>query len=156
MNISLRLIVIITSAFVIVLGAYELLRVKVIKKQFSAVSIAQGLSTGTMMRVEVMRYYNDYGELPESNDDARLADEKEYANDVLDSAGIGKAGVITLVYNKKSGMAGGTVQLVPVMNDKTHYLHWDCRSSSFPTIQEFMPQCHYRPTATTVQEQAKG
>ena len=133
----------IVSLFIIIWAASALLRVSIIESNKQASQVAEGLALSPIFKIAITEHYQMYGKLPESNDEARLPPKEKYAKEALQSAGISKDGVITLVYNEKSGAAGSRIQLVPSVSESTGHISWDCRTSNFPLIQQLAPQCRY-------------
>lgn len=143
MKTSIRSIIIIFFAFVIVGGAFQLFQAKRTAMYMGAAHISQGMAVSQILRIEILRFHNYAGRLPDSNSEAGLPPKEEYAEQALVSADIGEEGVITLVYNKKSGVANGAIKIVPTANERTGRITWDCLTSSYPSIEDFMPQCSY-------------
>jgi hypothetical protein len=54
---------------------------------------------------------------------------------------IGSKGVVTLTYDAKSGVDGGTIRLVPTSKAAT--VSWRCETSSYPDIAVLVPLCDY-------------
>lgn len=144
-----RLIFMMGLVVVFIWGGSTLFSAKTTAIQINTVSVVQGFQVGNMMRFEMKKYHNDFGRLPASNSDLGLPEKETYADQNLMSAGVGEDGVITLAYTKKSGVEGGVVQIVPSMDEQSHYVSWGCRSSSYPSIQKFLPQCRYIPPVKT-------
>ena len=143
MKTSIRSIVIIFFAFVIVGGAFQLYQAKRTAMYMGVAYISQGMAVSQILRIEILQFHNQSGRLPDSNSEAGLPPKEEYAEQSLVSADIGNEGVITLVYNKKSGVANGTIKIVPTVNERTGRITWDCLTSSYPLIEDFIPQCRY-------------
>jgi len=144
MSIS-RLIFMMLLIVILLWGASTLFSARTTAIQINTVSVVQGFQVGNMMRFEIRKYHNDYGRLPASNSDLGLPAKETYADQNLMSAGVGENGLITLVYTKKSGVEGGVVQIVASMDEQSQDVLWGCRSSSYPSIQNFLPQCRYIP-----------
>ena len=143
MSTIVRYLAMAISAMIILWATFALLRLKTTGTYMIAAAVAQGLSMGPMFKVAVAEYYQDYGHLPESNTEVKLEASEAYAKGALVSAGIGKGGVITFLYNEKSGIKGGRIQLIPHTNEHRGSIRWECVTSSYPTIEKFFPQCHY-------------
>ncbi|MEJ2141674.1 MAG: pilin [Gammaproteobacteria bacterium] len=143
MKTSIRLIIIVVSVLVVVLGGFELLRGKQVRTHMQAAFVAEGLAVTGMLRVAAAEYYNSHGEWPESHAEANLPAPYQITRQALTSAELGSDGVITLTYNAKSGVDGGTIRLVPSVSSYLGDIKWECRTSSFENIQEWAPQCMY-------------
>ncbi|MGA9334257.1 MAG: pilin [Rudaea sp.] len=105
---------------------------------------AEGLQAVGAAKVAVAEYYENYGKFPTSNSQVGLAPPDQFKGQSLRRMAISEGGVISLIYDAKSGVDGGTIRLIP---DNTHPgtpLKWRCISPNFSDIAVTIPQCSYR------------
>lgn len=111
-------------------------------KYLTASYRASGLADAGSFRTAVVEYYFTHGEFPASNEQARLQAPEEYGSRALRAMAISKGGVITLTYDARSGVDGGTIQLIPEAGHSGGP-RWTCVTSDFAYIAETIPQCSY-------------
>jgi|SRR5690606_31143302 len=106
----------------------------------------EGFLAGSAVRYAVQDYAVEHGSLPGSNADLGLPAPEAYAKGALDAVAVSERGRITLRFNDRSGVEGGTIQLVPIASDALYGMQWDCRTSSYEEIQSWAPACRYAPS----------
>lgn len=104
---------------------------------------AEGLQAAGAAKAAIAEYYFSSGELPSSNAEIALAAAEQYRAQSLRSMGVSEHGVITLTYDVKSGVDGGTIQLIPNDSNPSR-LQWKCVSADFRDIAATIPQCSYQ------------
>lgn len=105
----------------------------------------EGFLAGSAVRYAVQDYAIEHGTLPASNEALGLPAPEAYARGALAAVAVSERGRITLTFNARSGVDGGTIQLVPIASDALYGLQWDCRTASFQEIQSWAPACRYAP-----------
>ena len=105
----------------------------------------EGFLAGSSVRYAVQDYAVEHGSLPASNADLGLPEPKAYARGSLAAVEVSERGRIILTFNERSGVDGGTIQLVPIASDALYGLQWDCRTVSYQGIQSWAPACRYAP-----------
>ncbi|GAA3956874.1 pilin [Allohahella marinimesophila] len=105
----------------------------------------EGFLAGSAVRYAVQDYAIEHGSLPASNADLGLPEPEAYARGALAAVAVGDRGRITLTFNDRSGVDGGTIQLVPIASDALYGMQWDCRTASYEGIQSWAPACRYAP-----------
>lgn len=108
-----------------------------------AVYLAQGLQAASSAKVAIAEYYYSTGKPPASNHDAGLVEPEEYKGDSLRRMTISTGGIITLVYDEKSSVDNGKIQLVPDIRNAQAQLNWRCVSPDFTNIATVLPPCQY-------------
>ena len=106
------------------------------------------LTAAASLRTAIAEYYAQMGRTPATNAEAGAPAPAEYRGKSLLSATVQADGSIELVFDAKSGVAGGRVVFVP---DTRHAaamgLQWQCRTWDYPRIEQVAPGCEYVPAA---------
>ncbi|MGY5453200.1 pilin [Agarivorans sp. MS3-6] len=100
--------------------------------------LIEGLSISGQVKAQIDVYFSINGEFPSSNQQLGIASPEQYRGQSLTSLHVSEAGIITLTYNKKSGVHNGVIQLKPEPSD-TIGIRWQCRT---PNYQSLSP-CEY-------------
>jgi membrane-associated HD superfamily phosphohydrolase len=114
---------------------------KMSQAALTASYLTQGLQTASMLKVQVAEFYMSEGQFPNSNQQLRLPPANSYATDTIKSVGVSKDGKIIVVYQQVTGQEHGAISLIPKY--KNGQLNWQCTTSDFKNVQQFIPQCKY-------------
>lgn len=112
-------------------------------QQFVVQSLVDGLQVAQALRVAVAESYQTNLQWPTSNADVGMPAPAQLTGQSLQSASIGGKGVVTLKYDAKTGVAGGTIELIP--QAAATGVTWRCATSSYPEIAALVPQCRFVP-----------
>jgi len=115
-----------------------------IEKSIILAYLSEGLSSGTMAKLHITEHYMLKGLFPSSNYEAGLPIPTEITGQSLKSLRVSTGGVITLNFDEKTGVEGGTIKLVPQYKNSFSGLSWACFTSSYKYISKILPQCHYK------------
>ncbi|MGH8529676.1 MAG: pilin [Nevskiales bacterium] len=110
----------------------------------SAAYLAEGLNASANAKAVITEYYQSNGEWPNSNEDVGLPAPGEFSGRALRSMAVTSGGTIRLTYNEKTGVRGGTIELIPDASQPEIGVKWRCESSSYSNITITIPQCIYR------------
>lgn len=111
-------------------------------QQQIAQALTEGIQLAQAARVAIAESYQTTLQLPSSNAAAGLPDAAQLYADSLQRLEVGRNGVVSLVYNERSGVAGGVIRLIPDAQ-ANGMLNWRCETSSYPDIVSFLPQCRF-------------
>lgn len=95
--------------------------------------LSEGLAVAAPVKVQVVIYYQEYGSLPSSNGDLGLPAPNRFKRQSLQSLAISKGGIITLTYDRKSGVQQGVVELIPVVDGRGR-IQWECFTPNYPDL----------------------
>lgn len=107
----------------------------------------EGLAAAQSVKVAIAEVFTSTGKLPASNKEAGVAEPEQFNGQALQSLQVGRAGIITLAYNEKSGVRDGRILLIPDISNTTVVIKWRCESPDFKDIAVSMAQCEYAPYA---------
>lgn len=110
----------------------------------AAAYLAEGLTAAANTKPMIVEFYMQNGGWPDSNEDIGLPGPEAFTGRALKSVAVSGGGVVTLTYNEKTGVNGGTIQLVPELDEATGQVKWRCESTSYSEITVTIPQCLYR------------
>lgn len=111
-------------------------------QQQVARALTEGLQLAQAARVAITESYQTTLQWPATNAEAGLPEASQLFADSLRSLRVGASGVISLVFNEKSGVSGGVIRLIPEAN-ATGRVNWRCETASYPDIAAIVPQCRY-------------
>jgi type IV pilus assembly protein PilA len=107
-----------------------------------AAFITQAIGVMNSAKVHVLSAHDDKGEWPSSNEEAGIPPPSEFANGAISELRVSEGGVITVMFNAKSGVRNGTLRLRPHTGMD---IQWKCTTPSFRNIERWAPQCTYEP-----------
>ena len=134
---------IIAVALVVMLG-FALYKKWIVETHMNAAFLAQGMATAANLKVAVIEYYQDYGEMPSSNNAMGMADPVEIVGQALRTIEVIDGGLLLLTYGEESGVDQGKIYLTPNPGD-LRINSWTCTTPSYPKIQKLIPQCRFVP-----------
>lgn len=114
------------------------------ERYLAAALLAEGFVVASNAKTAVAEYYMNYGKLPASNRDIGLPAADRFRGQSLRSMAIAAGGRITLTYDAKSGVDGGTIELVPDTSNPAMGIRWRCVTSSYEHITVTIPQCEFQ------------
>ena len=114
----------------------------------AAAYISEGVSASARLKIAVEQYHAETGELPASNKQIGAPEPKELASVVVKGIEVTTGGVIVIRYDKRPGMDGGIVKLVPEVINPSGFFRWRCVTPSYKDIQSMLEACRYDPSAT--------
>ncbi|MBB3167120.1 pilin [Simiduia aestuariiviva] len=100
--------------------------------------LSEGLVIGAPVKMQVAMYYQMHGEFPSSNQAVALPPPSSYKGQSLTRLAISTGGIITLTYDKKSGVHNGIIELIPSI-DARQSIRWECFTPSYRAV----PNCPY-------------
>ncbi|MFK7824624.1 MAG: pilin [Oligoflexales bacterium] len=107
-----------------------------------AAYISEGIVQATRIKNHVMEYYMTTGKLPSTNNDLGIAPPEQFKSESLVSLEVSKGGIITLTFDRKSGVKNGIIQFSPKVRE-TMNPQWACTTPSYQKISSYYPQCKY-------------
>lgn len=135
----------IVVAVAVVLGGLEWYRVHQTGKLVAAAHVAQGLALAGSVKNHVAAFLAEQGRFPSSNDELGLPEAERFAGQALTRLAVSEGGIITVTFNKLSGVAGGTIRLLPDEDRTAVGMRWRCETPSYRDIATLAPQCSYVP-----------
>lgn len=135
----------IVAAVAAVLGGFEWYRVHQAEELVAAAHVAQGLALAGGIKNHVAAFQAEQGRFPSSNDELGLPEPERFASQALTRLAVSEGGIITVTFNKLSGVADGTVRLLPDDDGTAMAMRWRCESPSYRDIATFAPHCGYVP-----------
>ncbi len=103
--------------------------------------LKEGVELTNRERLKIRNYYISSNSLPESNSDIAGGVPEDYHGEALISMKISRGGVMTLTFNKKSGVEGGKIIYKPkIENGK---FKWSCITYDYPFIADYVDDCVY-------------
>ena len=110
--------------------------------------IIEGINITSKARGKVRNYYNMSETLPESASDIGAGRPDSYIGESLIRMEISDGGVMTLTFDKKSGIEGGKITYTPSI--KNAHFSWICTTYDYKNISLILPECSYKeyPKAT--------
>jgi len=105
----------------------------------------EGLAAAQSVKVAIAEYYMNNARLPHSNREAGVAEPDKFSGESLRSLIVDTQGAITLTFDEKSGVRGGTIRLIPDVSNQTMGVKWRCTSPDFSDIALSIAQCAYTP-----------
>ncbi len=117
------------------------------KNAIQAVHIGEGLKVAGLFKTVLSEYYLTYEKLPASNSDVRLNAPEAYGSNALRSVEITLNGDIKLTYDDQIGVDDGVIRLIP--DAVIGMITWRCETADFPAVNQYFPQCQYRPKLDT-------
>lgn len=112
---------------------------------YSAVYLVEGLQVSANVKQQLAEFYQNRGEFPSSNKELGLSEPGRFVGQSLMSLDVSEGGVITLRYDKKSGVENGIIRLTPDVSNPAMGIQWRCVTPSYQNVGAFMPQCKYVP-----------
>lgn len=100
--------------------------------------LSEGLAIGARVKMQVAMHYQMHGEFPSSNQAAELPPPNSFKGHSLTRVAISEGGIITLTYDKKSGVHNGRIELIPSI-DARQGVRWECFTPSYRAV----PNCPY-------------
>lgn len=142
---SMRIMVFLL-AMVLIGGLVNLLIEDRVKDSYiNRAVIANALSIASRLKVQVESYYFENGELPYSNFSLGLPEPEKFSGQGIKRVEVEDLGVIHLVIAAADTAMDGHIFLIPQELDSGQADRWLCLTPSYSTIQEFVPQCQYKP-----------
>lgn len=105
--------------------------------------VSQGLQLLSIAKTHLSQHWDETGEIAESNAAAGLEAPEHYAGDAVRSLTVGKGGVITVVFNEKSGVDGGILRFTPDAGKPDLGLQFHCTTPTYRDLERWLPQCAY-------------
>jgi len=102
--------------------------------------LANGLSMASEFKAHIGEYYYDTGKFPADNSEIRMPQPDSFSSDAVRSIEVQNGRIVT-TYTELTGVDGGTIYLIP--ESVGNLMKWRCETTSYPSINEYMPQCHY-------------
>ena len=100
--------------------------------------LSEGLAISAPVKIQVATYYQMQGEFPDSNAEADLPMPEAFNGQSLVSVGVSDGGIVTLTFDEKSGVSGGIIEFIPII-DFAKGVTWECFSPSYHSV----PACRY-------------
>ena len=106
--------------------------------------IREDLRVADGIRNSISETYAAMGKMPTTNAEAGTYAPDQYRGKTLKSATVRADGSIELIFDAKSGVDGGRIQMLP---DLTHAqamgVQWRCQTPDYPLIKRALPACEY-------------
>jgi hypothetical protein len=103
------------------------------------------------MRSSISETYAATGKMPTTNAEAGTYAPDQYHGKTLKSATVRVDGSIELVFDAKSGVDGGRIQMLPdLMRAQAMGVQWHCQTPDYPLIKRALPTCEYVSKAADV------
>jgi hypothetical protein len=96
--------------------------------------ILQGIALASPVKTHLSVLHAETGKLPEP---------ETFARGAVSGLSVSEGGVITIRYNRDSGVNGGLVVLRPASGNEFIGIDWTCVSPSFSNIADWLPSCRY-------------
>ena len=140
-----KIFITVSLAVVITLGLYEWYNIKRSEKYLAAAYISEGFQKSMVVKMYISQYFSEKDKLPSSNTELGIPEPASFKGNALDSIEVTANGIITLKYNKMSGVSNGVIYLVPDVSNSISGIAWQCSTPSFNNIESWAPQCKFVP-----------
>jgi Skp family chaperone for outer membrane proteins len=107
--------------------------------------LSEGLMAAASGKTAIAEYYLTNGQLPRSNREVGIPEPEQFKGRSLRRLEVSARGILTLSYDETSGVADGTIQMIPDVGNSAMGIQWRCITPSYPEIAVSIPQCEYRP-----------
>ena len=108
--------------------------------------IAGDFAAVGMAKVAIAEAFMTNGVVPNSNTEAGLPVPADLRGQSLRETHVRNGGKIEMVYDRRSGVDGGVIRLIPDLGlaMRSGVINWRCETSDYPVIKKFVPACQYR------------
>ena len=96
----------------------------------SMAAVTSGLSLAGRTKTFVSAYYDENGEFPSSNAEARVPDAAAINDRYVAGVEVGPQGTITITYRGRPGIEGKTLVMTPTATENGPISSWSCKGGT--------------------------
>ena len=117
----------------------------VVNKPGYVAMMAADLQLGASAKVAITEMYQSNGITAGSNADVGMPVAADWHGQSLRETHIRPGGVVELIFDKRSGVAGGVIRFVPDLElaARGGPMDWRCETFDYPEIEAITPSCHF-------------